>query len=138
MAAFVVVALMKSVPMVYNGQEVGTPYRLTFPFTSTKINWALNPGITAEYKRILAFRNGSMAARRGTLTSYDNADVCAFTKEVTGEKILVIDNLRNSVITFTIPAALAGTTWQDALNGGSVTLPAQLSLEPYSYLIAKQ
>lgn len=36
MAAFVVVAYMKSVPMMYNGQEVGTPYRLVFPFTSKK------------------------------------------------------------------------------------------------------
>ncbi|MBK8952657.1 MAG: alpha-amylase [Chitinophagaceae bacterium] len=32
MAAFVVAAYMKSVPMIYNGQEVGTPVRLTFPF----------------------------------------------------------------------------------------------------------
>jgi hypothetical protein len=30
--------------------EVGTPQRLTFPFTGTKINWTINPDITAEYK----------------------------------------------------------------------------------------
>jgi hypothetical protein len=41
MAAFVVVAYMKGIPMIYNGQEVGTPFRLTFPFTSTRVDWTL-------------------------------------------------------------------------------------------------
>ena len=82
MAAFVVVATMKSVPMIYNGQEVGTPFRLVFPFTGKKIDWTLNPDMTTEYKKILAIRNNSVAVRRGTLTSYDSADIFAFTKEV--------------------------------------------------------
>ena len=138
MAAFVVIAYMKSVPMIYNGQEVGTPFRITFPFTGTKIDWTLNPDITAEYKKILAFRNNSMAIRRGILTSYSTVDICAFTKEVTGEKVLVISNLRNGIINYTLPTALANTTWTDVMNGGSVTLTTQLSLQPYTYLVLKQ
>jgi glycosidase len=96
-AAFVVAAYMKSVPMIYNGQEVGTPYKLAFPFTSTRIDWSLNPDMVAEYKKVLAFRNGSEPIRRGTLTSYSNADVCAFTKESGLEKVFVLCNLRNKV-----------------------------------------
>ncbi len=138
MAAFVVIAYMKSVPMIYNGQEVSTPFRITFPFTGTKIDWTLNPDITAEYKKILAFRNNSMAIRRGILTSYSTADICAFTKEVAGEKVLVISNLRNGIINYTLPAAIANTTWTDVMNGGSVTLTTQLSLQPYAYLVLKQ
>ena len=138
MAAFAVIAYMKGVPMIYNGQEVGTPFRITFPFTGTKIDWALNPDITAEYKKILAFRNSSMAIRRGILTSYSTADICAFTKDVAGEKVLVISNLRNGIINYTLPAALANTAWTDVMNGGSVTLTTQLSLQPYTYLVLKQ
>ena len=138
MAAFVVVATMKSVPMIYNGQEVGTPFRLSFPFTGTKIDWTLNPDMTTEYKKILAVRNNSTAIRRGTLTSYDSADICAFTKAITGEKVLVISNLRNSEINYTVPAALVNTTWTDLMNGGSITLTSTLALQPYSYLVAKQ
>ena len=41
MAAFVVVAYMKGVPMIYNGQEVATPFQLTFPFTATKLAKAI-------------------------------------------------------------------------------------------------
>lgn len=137
MAAFVVVAYMKSVPMVYNGQEVGTPYRLTFPFTSKKIDWTINPDITAEYKKILAFRNNSSAIRRGQLISYSSDDVCAFTKQQDNEKVLVIVNLRNKMVDYTLPVALANTSWIDAMNGGNVPLKAKVTLQPYSYLVLK-
>jgi glycosidase len=137
MAAFVIAAYMKGVPMIYNGQEVGTPHRLTFPFTSTKINWTLNPDITAEYKKVIAFRNNSNAIRRGNLASQSTADVCAFTKEAGAEKVVVIVNLRNSVINYNVPSALANTSWTDALNGGPVSLGNQLELQPYTYIVLK-
>ena len=138
MAAFVVVAYMKSVPMVYNGQEVATPIKLLFPFTSTKIDWTINPGVTAEYKKVLAFRNSSDAIRRGTLTSYSSADVCAFKKVMGTDQVLVLANLRNTAITYSIPASLADTSWTDVMNGGSVTLTTQIILQPYTYVVLKQ
>ena len=138
MAAFTVVALMKSVPMIYNGQEVGTPYRLTFPFTGTKINWTLNPDITAAYKKILAVRNNSAAIRRGTLTTFSTTDICSFTKEVAGEKIWVIVNLRNTAVNYNIPAALINTSWLNLITTGNQSVTTQLSLQPYDYLILKQ
>jgi glycosidase len=137
MAAFIVVAYMKGVPMIYNGQEVGTPFRLTFPFTSTKINWTLNPDITAEYKKVIAFRNSSNPIRRGNLTSYSTSDVCAFTKEMGAEKVVVISNLRNNSINYTLPLWLANTSWIDALNDTVVTLSNQVTLQAYHYMILK-
>jgi glycosidase len=137
MAAFVVVAYMKSIPMIYNGQEVGTPYRLTFPFTSTKIKWGINPEITAEYKKVIAFRNYSETIRRGELTSYSSDDVCAFVKQQESEKVVVLVNLRNSSINYSINSALVNTSWTDALNGGNVRLSEQITLKPYDYLILK-
>ena len=138
MAAFVVTACMKGAPMVYNGQEVGTPFRLVFPFTGKKIDWTLNPDIMAEYKQILLFRSASAAMRRGQLSSYGDADIIAFTKELAGEKVLVVSNLRDSVINFALPAPLQNTAWTDAMTGESITMTTQLVLQPYSYLIAKQ
>lgn len=138
MAAFVVAAYMKGVPMIYNGQEVGTPYRLVFPFTSSVIDWTLNPMIVAEYKKIIAFRNSSTAIRRGTLVSYSSSDVCTFTKTSGTQTVLVFSNLRNSTINFTLPAALINTVWTDAFSANSVTLNTQLTLSPYSYLVLKK
>ncbi|MBC8052835.1 MAG: alpha-glucosidase C-terminal domain-containing protein [Sphingobacteriaceae bacterium] len=138
MAAFVVAAYMKSVPMIYNGQEVGTPYKLTFPFTSTKIDWTLNPEVTAEYKKVLAFRNGSEAIRRGTLASYSTVDVCAFTKESGNEKVLVLSNLRDKAVTYTLPAALSKSSWMDAFTGTTTTLTDEIKVEPYQYIVLKK
>lgn len=137
MAAFTVVAYMKSVPMIYNGQEVGTPVRLMFPFTGTKIDWTINSNVTAEYKKIIGFRNSSQAVRRGTLTSYSNSDVCAFSKELPGEKVLIIANLRNKTISYTVPAPFVNTTWTNAISNGGITLTGNLSLQPYTYLVLK-
>ncbi len=135
MSAFVIAAYMKGVPMVYGSQEVGYPYKIVFPFTSSKINWTLNPDLTEAYKKILAFRTSSAAIRRGTLNSYSNADVCAFTKDLNGDKVLVIVNLRNSVVNYTLPNAIANTVWTDVMNSVSKTLSSSITLQPYSYLI---
>lgn len=135
LAAFTVVAYMKSVPLIYNGQEVGMTTPITFPFTSVKIDWTTGQDVTAAYKRIIAFRNSSNAIREGDLTSFSNADVCAFMKTKNTEKVLVIDNLRNRSVTYTLPAAVANTTWADALNSGTVTLTNQIVLQPYEYMV---
>lgn len=137
-AAFVVVAYMKGIPMIYNGQETGTPYRLTFPFTSTKIPWGTDPAMTAEYKKIVAFRNQSTAIRRGELTSFCTDDVCAFTKKHGTEQVLVLVNMRDSVVDFAVTPELAATSWMDAFNGGSLTLTQKISLQPYAYMVLRK
>ncbi|RYY87522.1 MAG: hypothetical protein EOO15_11690 [Chitinophagaceae bacterium] len=137
MASFVVTAYMKGVPMIYNGQEVGTPFRLTFPFTGQDINWTLNPSVTAEYKQVIAFRNSSAAIRRGTLTTYHSANVAAFTKELGAEKVLVLANLRNSTQSFALPAALNNSTWINAFTGATVNLSGTVNLAAYNYLVLK-
>ncbi len=137
-AAFIVAAYMKSIPMIYDGQEVGTPYRLVFPFTSKRIDWTINPGISAEYKKVIAFRNSSNAIRRGDLTSFSTDDVCAFTKTSGKEEVLVISNLRNKSINYALPSTLQNTTWKDAMKGGTVALSASIKLLPYSYFVFRK
>jgi glycosidase len=141
MAAFVVVAYMKGIPMIYNGQEIATPFRLVFPFVKTKIDWSLgdaNQDVTAEYKKIVAFHNKSTAIRRGALTSYSSDDVAAFTKEAGSEKVLVLSNLRDKAVTYTVPAALVNSSWKDAFNGAKTPVTTEVKLEPYQYLVLKK
>jgi glycosidase len=135
MAAFVMVAYMKGIPMIYNGQEVATPIRLTFPFTSTNVNWAINPDVTQEYKKIISFRNKSEAVRRGNLTSYSSDDVCVFTKTLGTKKVLVLSNFRNKQITYSFPTELADSSWKDAFEGSRVQLQKNITLEPYAYMV---
>jgi len=137
MSAFVAAAYMKGVPMIYNGQEVGTPNQLTFPFATSSIDWTLNKPMLAEYKKIIAFWKSSLALRRGTLTTYNSDNVCAFTKIAGTEKVLVLINMRKTTVSYTLPANLANTTWIDAYTGSSVALTTTISLAPYSYVVLK-
>lgn len=135
LAAIVVTAFMKSVPFIYNGVEVGNTVAMPFPFTSSVINWTQDLTITPEIKKIIALRNGNAAIRRGTLTSYDNADVCAFIKVLATDSVFVLSNLRNGGKTFTLPGGIAGTTWFDAFTHEQVSLGTSVLLSAYQYKV---
>jgi glycosidase len=136
MAAFVVAAFMKSVPMIYNGQEVAMSERIPFPFTSVKIDWTQHKETTALYKQLISLRNNSAAIRKGQLNSYSSAAVCAFTKTLNNEKVLVIVNMRNAAMNYTLPAAIAGN-WKDALSGADANISGSIALLPYEFKIYK-
>jgi len=135
LAALVVTAYMKSVPFIYNGVEVGNTVSMPFPFTSNVINWTKDLTITPEIKKILALRNLSDAIRRGLLTSYDNADVCAFLKVSGTDSVFVLSNLRNSVKSFTLPNAIAGASLFDAYTSTPENLGSTISLSAYQYRV---
>ena len=124
--------------MIYNGQEVGMTTPITFPFTSVKVNWNANRTITLAYKQLLAARAASPALRTGTPTAYSTANVCAFTKTAGPDQAFVLVNVRNSASTYSVPATLAGTTWSNALQGGTVTIGSQVVLPAYGYLVLKK
>jgi len=134
MSAFVVAACYQGVPMVYNGQESGQTTPITFPFTSVKVRWDTRPDITRAYKQLLRARAANAALRVGTVASLSTATVCAFTKTLGSAQALVLANVRNAPTQYAVPAALAGTTWTNALSGGPVQVGAQVSLPAYGYL----
>jgi glycosidase len=129
---------MKGTPMVYNGQEVATPYPVMFPFKNSPLNWAPNPAVTAEYKKIIALRNNNSVIRRGALTSYSSDDVCVFTKEQNGKIMLVISNLRDKKVNYSFRPGLANSSWKDAFTGSQSVLGNQVTLEPYQYMVLKK
>jgi glycosidase len=137
MAAFLVTAYMKGVPMLYNGQEVGTTQKIDF-FYNTPIDWSTNPDMTAEYKSILNFRAGSDAVKTGDLNVYSSDDVAVFTKSNDKQKVLVIANMRNKNATYTIPPTLAGAGWKNAFSNATVALNGQLYLQPYQHMVLTQ
>lgn len=138
LAAFVVVAYMKGIPFIYNGQEIGTRYQLTFPFTSENIDWSAYSDIEKSYKEIIGFRNQSAAIRRGELASFSSEDVCAFTKTLDGEQVLVLSNLRDKSVPYSIPASLDQQKWVDAYTHKHVSLPRSITLAPYEYRVLQK
>lgn len=138
LAAFVLTAYMGGVPLIYNGQEVGYPNRLSFfSNNTTKINWTINPEIHAEYKKLMAFRSGSSAVKGGSIETYPSDDIIAFKRISGSEEVLIIINTSNSEVNYQLPSSLANTSWQDALDNQTVTFNNSVSLAPFSYLILK-
>lgn len=135
MAAFAVAALMKGVPMVYSGQEVGTPFQLKFPFTGKPIDWSLNPATPAEYAEIISIRNASDAIRRGSLSSFSNEDVCAFYKTYRTDKCLVLINLRDSPVAVPLPDSLVRMHWYDAVTRKTAPLASTMALQPFEFRV---
>jgi glycosidase len=138
MSAFVVAALYKGVPMIYNGQEAGMTTKIEFPFTLVKVQWGANSDVKCAYQQLMAARAASLALRAGTTTAYSTANVCAFTKTAGAEQAFVLANVRNAPQTFTVPATLANTTWTNALQGGAYAVGTTISLPAYGYLVLKK
>lgn len=136
LAAFVVTSYLGGVPLIYNGQEVGFNAKLQFfQNSSSKITWDANPHVFEQYKKLNTFRQRSAAIKTGTLETFHSSDVMAFTRKSGNEEVVVIVNLRNTLKDFALPASIANSDWTSVLTNESVTLPGNLSLQAYEYVI---
>jgi glycosidase len=137
LAASVPAIFMGGVPLIYSGQEVGRASTTPF-FTKSPINWAANPDMLVAYKQMMQIYVNSEAARKGTLTNYNNSsNVLTFKKSYGNEELLTLVNVRDSIVNYTIPAALQNTTWNDQRTNTVLTLGTTLSLPAYSYYLLK-
>jgi glycosidase len=137
MAAFVLVAFMGGVPLIYDGQEVGCATQLSI-FAHNAINWSTNPDMLSSYEKLMAFRSTSSAVKGGSITAFANNDVAAFKRVSGSEQVLVFVNVRNAVTNYTLDGSVANSTWYDALNNDTaINLSTQISLQPYQYIILK-
>ncbi len=137
MAAFTLAATMGGVPLIYSGQEVGISVFQSVN-KGVPIDWTANPDMLAAYKKLIAFRNNSNALKTGTVTLFGDANIVAFEKTSGTETVLVVVNTRSSASSYTIPAALVNSAWTDTLNGGTISLASQLSLQAYQYMVLKK
>ena len=133
-AAFAVTACMGGVPLIYNGQEVGCPYKLPI-FSNSQIDWSINSDMFHEYKKLLGLRNSNIALRNGILEAFSNDDIVAFKRSSSDNEVLVLINTRGDTKTFDLPVNIQNTTWQDATNDTSVTLNNTISFNAYEYFV---
>lgn len=137
MAAFVVAAYMKSVPMIYNGQEIGYNQRLDF-FNRTPIDWSVaDASVLEEYKKIIAFRKTSNAIKTGNYTGYSSDAVSAFTMQKDNETVLVLSNLTNAATNYLVSSPLSAIAWKDGFTNAPAPLTSQITLQPYQYIVLK-
>ncbi|MBK9257162.1 MAG: alpha-amylase [Saprospiraceae bacterium] len=134
MAAFVLTAYMGGIPLIYNGQEVGCPVKLPF-FSRSPIDWSTNPDMMQEYKKLMALRSSTPAARSGSPEQFSTFDVTAFRRKAGSNELLVMVNVRNSTKTYNIPASFQNTVWKDGMTNENITLGTSLNLNAFEYKI---
>ncbi|AMM53020.1 alpha-amylase [Rufibacter sp. DG15C] len=137
LAASVIATYMGGVPLFYGSQEVGTPEKVPF-FYNSSINWTLNPDMFKAYQSLMKFHGQSNALKEGALKDYSNLDVVCFTRTTGTEEVLVVVNVRNKPIDFTLPAAFKNSTWMNALSADNVALGTAVTLNNYAYLVLKK
>ena len=138
MTAFVLASFMGGVPLLYNGQEIGYATKIPF-FTRSPINWSnADAAMTAEYKKLIAFRKSSNAVKQGTLQAFTNHPGVSAFKRISGnEQVFVLVNTTAGALNYTLEPSVANTNWINAMNNASLSLGTQIALEPRSYLILK-
>lgn len=137
LAASVPTIFLGGVPLIYSGQEVGRASTTPF-FTKSPINWAANPDMLQAYKQLYTIYTNSTAARKGTITNYNaSSHVVTFKKTYGTEELLVLVNVRDSIVNYNIPAALQNTSWNDQRTNAAMNLGTTISLPAYSYYLLK-
>lgn len=137
LSASVITFFTGGVPLIYSSQEVGTAQTVPF-FTLSTINWTANPVLLASYQKILQFYAGTKTARTGTNKVFSHADIAGFKKSDAEDELLVLVNVRNKHVNYTIPAELMNSSWIDIMNNEPMQLGDQLSFNPYHFFILRK
>ncbi len=137
LAASVVTIFTGGVPLIYGSQEVGTANTVPF-FSNSTINWGDNPEMLASYQKMLQYYAGSETVKTGQHTVFPNTDIACIKKSLNNEEVLILVNLRNTTVNYTVPSGLSGTSWLDIMTGNSVTLNAEMNFAPYKFYILER
>lgn len=132
-AAYVLASMLNGTPMIYSSMDVeGLSGKLSF-FNYMTLDFSTS--ISDEYKAINAAFKASAEVRRGELRDFSNSSVVCFTRAIPGHNLLVAVNTTGSEKSIKSPISLAGSTMTGLIDGKQVTVPVEISLEPYSYTI---
>lgn len=136
LAASVITVFSAGVPLIYSSQEVARSGTLPF-FSRSPINWNANPAFLAANQRMLQFYADSEAARKGDITAYPHTDVVSFAKVHQAEEVVVIANVRNANVSYTLPPDLANTVRWDVMAQDSISIGAELNLSAYQFYLLR-
>lgn len=137
LAASMVTVFTGGVPLIYGSQEVGTAANVPF-FYNSNINWDSHPEMLLTYKKMLQFYGTSQTAKSGQIKVYEHNDMACFKKKLNDDEIVIMVNLRNVPVNYTIPSELKNIQWYEVFNEYFITLGTQTTLEPYQFMLLKK
>ena len=132
-AAYVLASMLNGTPMIYSSMDVeGLSGKLSF-FDYRPLDFSQT--LSDKYKAIDNAFKASAEVRRGELANYSNSSVVCFTRSIPGKKLLVAVNTSGDATTVRTPIVLAGSSMTSLIDGTTSTMPVEISLQPYEYVI---
>ncbi len=137
MAAFVATTMLHGGMLVYGSQEVGYPETINF-FKYVPVNWAANPELRNEYKKLITIYNEHPALRAsGKVTAFDDDEdnILCVDRVLNNDHVLLMVNVRDAARGIEVPTMWANRTVTDLMTGEEKTLSSRITLNPYQYLL---
>lgn len=137
-AASVITISLKGIPLIYNGQEVGSTIHQNL-FTKTEIDWNNPSGMREFYTKLFSIYNSSPELKYGSYSIVDvSNNIAAVNRTYNSSSIMVLANVRNSNQIASIPEEYINKKYINIFSGDTVTLSSRLSLSAYQYMILKK
>ncbi|MDP4116024.1 MAG: alpha-amylase family glycosyl hydrolase [Bacteroidota bacterium] len=137
-AASVITISLKGIPMIYNGQEVGSTIHQNL-FVKTNIDWGNTSGMRDFYKKLFSVYNSNPELRYGSYGIIDiSNNIVAISRTYNNSKMIVITNVRNNQVTASMPAEYVNKRFTNVITNDTITFQSNISLNAYEYMILKQ
>jgi glycosidase len=133
---------LPGMPLIYGGQEAGLDKRLKF-FTKDTISWD-NMELVPFYQTLNKLKHGNEALFNppfgGTFEKVKNSEtskVITFIRAKGSSKVLVMANLTNAPVSFTVNDAAAEGTFTDVFTNQALTIKKgeAVALEAFGYKV---
>jgi len=95
----------------------------------------MNQPLREEYKQLMAIYHTHEPLRRGELHTYPDDHILLFERRGQGRSYLIAVNVRDEQQSVPVPAAFAGSSFQNLCTVEEGQMPEQLLLDPYQYVI---
>lgn len=138
LAAFAASIYLPSVPLIYNGQEVGHPEKMNL-FEKSSIAWSDNAFMREAYQKMLGIYHQESVLRGTEISFPENSskDVIMYQRGTGDQALFVLVNVRGGLSKVTLPTELQGKTMLNLLNGETVMLQKDLNIIDYGVYVLK-
>lgn len=138
LAAFAASIYLPSIPLIYNGQEVGHPQKMNL-FEKSTIAWNDNAFMRESYQKMLSIYHQEAVLRGSEITFPENSskDVIMYQRGTGEQSLFVLVNVRAGLSKVELPVELQGRTMLNLLTGKTVMLQKDLNIIDYGVYILK-
>lgn len=138
LAAFAASIFLPSIPLIYNGQEVGHPEKMNL-FEKNEISWTANAYMRDAYKQMLSVYHNEAVLRGNEITYLDSTstDVIMYQRGTGDQSLFILVNVRGELSKVSLPASLQGKTMLNLLTGKTVMLQQELNIIDYGVYVLK-